>query len=918
VGINRNGAWDVTNFRIEYVKSRQEAQADQPKSESTKQEKPAIRDPKALVDEKARRNAVPAGQATGNRQKDPAAWRLVEDGDYLYSYAGNKITLRSKKDGSEVSGDYASARGVQSTAGGDTKRDLVYYRAPGKRYDGRLRRIVENGRTVAEYRYNRKTGVLEEIVDQNGESTFLEYPAQSSPRWEPKPIRIRRGTRKANRIIAEYGYDAAGRVIAVKEENGNVTRVTYTPRGEVASVRDVSGTTSYAYDAMGRVTIVTRNGVQEKVAYDRLGRIVQRTAADGSKTSFTYDARGNLLGQQRDGKSQISYTRDNLGRVVEASDPLGRSTKYEYDVRSNLLAEHAPNGSVTRYEYDAAGRRIAQIDGDGNRIQFEYDAAGHLIKQTNALGKTLTWTYGPGGRLLSRTNGVQTFTYSYDAKNRLSRINFDASAAASTPATGGNPSSPAVSFFGSPEGASNAAPPQARAAGAQASGTASQPAAAQTLDYIYDTEGRMLTATTPDTSFEYVRDNQGCVEALRMVERDREQLLRYRYDAAGRRTGLILAEFKPGIVSNGAITGSKPEYEVLQQTEYTYDSAGRLSAILDNGTEVVSYSYDGAGRLVGKAFGNGMKAAISYDAMGRLAKIEFSGGPLSTLKTLAYTWDAASQVTNRSWDGQTQRYEYDPSGQLLKVIDATSGKVLEAYTYDKAGNMLEKIIGGEKTTMTYNTANELDTRTIDGADKDASPGHPLTYRYDRAGRLLGYDGGPQNHYGWLDKLTDIAMPDGSKVAYTYWPDGQLASKKILSHAKDAEDAKEGVMKVSNADPSRPLRPSREDSSTEHFLWDGLALLRRNDTVYLIEPHPSGGVPIASHPVGVSGPVTYYLNDMLGTTLATVQDGAVEYARLTTFGQPLPQSGGTSPSLPEVTAPSAPQAPAAPPSMPAAK
>jgi hypothetical protein len=52
----------------------------------------------------------------------------------------------------------------------------------------------------------------------------------------------------------------------------------------------------------------------------------------------------------------------------------------------------------------------------------------------------------------------------------------------------------------------------------------------------------------------------------------------------------------------------------------------------------------------------------------------------------------------------------------------------------------------------------------------------------------------------------------------------------------------------------------------------------NDTIYIIEPHPSGGVPIASHPVGKPDELTYYLNDMLGTTLATVEKGTRRCAR----------------------------------------
>jgi len=179
--------------------------------------------------------------------------------------------------------------------------------------------------------------------------------------------------------------------------------------------------------------------------------------------------------------------------------------------------------------------------------------------------------------------------------------------------------------------------------------------------------------------------------------------------------------------------------------------------------------------------------------------------------------------------------------------------IRKVYAYAATGDVLTKDDPRKKTTMTYNAANEITT-----------------------------------------------PDDGRTINYRYWPDGQLAVKSE-AHAKGAEDARNSdseITKISN--PSRPLRPSRENPSDETFLWDGLALLRRNDTVYIIEPHPSGGVPIASHPIGTANAaseVTYYLNDLLGTTLATIQDQATEYVQLTTFGQPLkvPASSADSPS-----------------------
>ncbi|HEY8902931.1 MAG TPA: hypothetical protein VIM48_04435, partial [Chthoniobacterales bacterium] len=774
VGIHRKSGFDVSNFRVEYAR-------------------PAHPD-----------------EDTAERKKDPLNYRLAEDRDSLYSYPNaGTIVLKSKTDGRISTGSYLAARGVFATDNGHTAQTLIYYRAPGQPFDGKLRRVKEGDRVVANYRYDRKTGLLSEIVDESGVSTFFDYPPKQAGGWAPKPIRVRRGTRISNKVVAQYAYDAAGRMIAAQDESGKITRISYTPRGEVASIADSTGmSVRYGYDLMGRMISVDHNGIVEKAAYDAQGRLSQRIAADGTISKLSYDAQGRLAGVQNNGVNQATYHRDEQGRVLEATDPLGRATKFDYDENGNLLAEHEPNGSITRYEYDALGRRTAQIDGNGNPIRFEYDSAGHLTKQTNALGDILSWSYDSSGRLLLRTNGVQTFSYAYNPENRPAHIDFNAQAAAVSAAA----QAPAVNFFGT---RADATPTPAAATQASSPASSTSP---QTMDYAYDQQGRVLGVSTPDTLFEYVRDLQGRTLAVRCAEKNgKEQLLRYRYDMAGHRTGLILAEFRAGAISNGGTVGRNPEYTVLQQTEYTYDGAGRLASIIDNGSPLVRYSYDGAGRLAQKTYDNGINIAFRYDAMSRLSRVEFSGGPISEPKILSYTWDAANQVTQRSWNGETQKYDYDPSGQLLKVTDAATGEVLESYTYDKAGNMLEKVVNGVKTTMTYDAGNELATRTVEGGAKS-------TYRYDSAGRMLGYDGGPQNHYGWLDKLTSIDFPDGHKVTYTYWPDGQLASESVKTHPADAgqADAKGGdIQKISNHSSAK-----FEDQTQEHFLWDGLALLRR--------------------------------------------------------------------------------------------
>lgn len=351
-------------------------------------------------------------------------------------------------------------------------------------------------------------------------------------------------------------------------------------------------------------------------------------------------------------------------------------------------------------------------------------------------------------------------------------------------------------------------------------------------------------------------------------------------------------------------------YQAIQQTEQLFDPAGRLSAILTNGMPAISYQYDFAGRPIRKTYGTpvhgrpALTVDIGYDSAGHLGRMSFQGGRLTSPLELIYEWDDADQLTRRTWNGRTLRYTYDPSGQLLKVIDDSDQSVLEAYTYDPAGNMLTKLLHGQLTAMTYNAANQLvksyDLGAATAGTAASLPTSPaalesaakssLAYNYDNAGRLTGSDSQPSHIYGWLDKLTRTSLPGGGEITHTYWRDGQLAA---ISSSP-----------IQKSPINNPQSSISSSSLSDSFLWDGLALIKRNDTIYLIESHPSGGIPIASHPVGKPEEITYHLNDLLGTTLDAAGPAGVNFASLTSFGQPLKST--TAPA--DTGSPSTPSAP----------
>jgi RHS repeat-associated protein len=91
-------------------------------------------------------------------------------------------------------------------------------------------------------------------------------------------------------------------------------------------------------------------------------------------------------------------------------------------------------------------------------------------------------------------------------------------------------------------------------------------------------------------------------------------------------------------------------------------------------------------------------------------------------------------------------------------------------------------------------------------------------------------------------------------------------------------------------PDGQLARAKYVGNSEEFLWDGLALIRRNDEHFINEPHVGGGNPVAS------SKGTSYFNDMLGTTIGAKKDGKYSAAALTAFGERLDNVDSTSPAI----------------------
>ncbi len=208
-----------------------------------------------------------------------------------------------------------------------------------------------------------------------------------------------------------------------------------------------------------------------------------------------------------------------------------------------------------------------------------------------------------------------------------------------------------------------------------------------------------------------------------------------------------------------------------------------------------------------------------------------------------------SVFTSKDKERDARYYKYDKTGKLISVEYAAKPEKNEYYAYDRQGNIIEKRMGDKVYKYTYDTGNQL--------KEMSSPEGKREYFYDRAGRLvsekLNGEIDVEYKYGYLDKVIEVNRR-GKITKFAYDGFGMLAQKTF------------------------------HDGSTEVWVWDGLALIRRGSDIYVNEPHVSGGVPILSK---TDEGVRYHEHDFLGTTLwSTDTKGNLvkDYQDTTIFGE----------------------------------
>ncbi|MBT2765594.1 cellulose binding domain-containing protein [Paenibacillus sp. ISL-20] len=369
------------------------------------------------------------------------------------------------------------------------------------------------------------------------------------------------------------------------DANGAKTQYVYDERGNLLAQTDALGhTTTFTYNDQNRLTSVTDPlGRTTAFTYDEHGNLLTATDGEGNKTQFAYNEKGLPTQILMADGTQVKLEYDEHGNVIQAVDGRGAIHRQIYDELNRLLTEIDPQGNEYHYAYTSSGLIQQVTDALGQKQQMRYNAWGNITEIIDAAGGKTVYQYNEQGLLQEVVDPLGNATqYRYDEHDRLQKL---------IGPNGGETS------------------------------------------YTYDLWERVIAQT----------DAEGNVT-------------RYEYDAVGNR--IRETDARGNVATNN--------YDLLNRliktvqpdgaaTAWTYDAAGQLTEFVDTAGGVNRYTYNGNGQLLSEADAAGNITQYSYTPTGQRASY----------------MDATGQVT---------RYEYNANGNMSAVIDALGNKT--SYTYD--------------------------------------------------------------------------------------------------------------------------------------------------------------------------------------------------------------------------------------------
>jgi RHS repeat-associated protein len=495
------------------------------------------------------------------------------------------------------------------------------------------------------------------------------------------------------------------------------------------------------------------------LAYDEEGNLIEKVDAEGNKifksyypntgllqysgallgnneiySTFEYDEHFNLKFRYMPSGVYESYFRDNAGNIEDKVDANGVKTSYVYDDHNRVL-------SLSRGIFDSTQSILENQE----LTSYSYTDSGRVKKVTNSYGDSIDMFYDVMGRLERRVlSDGKTLEIGYD---KAGNVNFEKDFAGNERTLVYDDQDRIIEKYFNGQ---------------------------KTQSIDYDEFDNIKSIADDDSIINYTyekhRNEYYIASSTVQYEGMADVSISYDYNGFGKRSIL---------------------YTPFGNFQYSYDSVGKLTGLVNHKSEAFNFTYDSMNRLT-RVDRPGSFSEAYYDNDNFLQAAVHKR--LSDEKVVAqnnYGRDnAGNKFTIQSmWSAKTLKY--DSLYNLLEVKDGVSEDnenlgVIERFSYDKIGNRTEDIsknytYDSKKQSMTsdgifvyiYDSNGNLERK---GSISQGVSNYYSTYSYDHSNKLKTvkiYEGGALSRtisykYDGIGRRFEKLIEDSNGARKTNW------------------------------------------------------------------------------------------------------------------------------------------------------
>jgi len=677
--------------------------------------------------------------------------------------------------------------------------------------------------------------------------------------------------------VTQYNYFSAegtggktGYLQSVVYPNGETVSYTYTPLGDIASVSDSTGITTYDYSTQ-----------------EMFGRPYSVTDPVSSKTQFQYDTvQKRLSGFIDPMNSQTSWVFNGYSQITSLTLPrttVGAQPGMQPGAQFNYTTIGQPptstnllnNASVVASQtsaYDSQSQLANAIDSNNLKNAFTLDGESDLTSLFNGNNtQAHSFLFNPWGRQVQTTIGASTSPNALTLTAKLTITNnsqvltvsgsdnrFETDTFSTT-----DPNLPLDTTVSDPTSPTNWLS-ETQFLGYDGFGRLNDvrqyaPDANSWVEhqYTYDSEGNVSTdlfgAFALNNGLLNLSDGGTGLQYFYNVDGTRKQMVvqleplpgggpasvtyNYTYDAAKRLTSIYVY---PGASQSAVSSGTPVAY-----AQYTYDKNGRVLAVRSTNATTL-YNYNELGQVIesynlspDSGYDHFAPAAyqvqdpyvldpqthqplihtifqhfynITYNALGCRSGMFFD----------ALTSMGGSSTGPSTYSSGNASWSYDTGGRLTGESwgGSSSSTVTYIHAYDGAGNLttLRGSSSASNLTIDLNT-DRLTSTTIPGRGS-------LTY--DPSGELTAFSSSTGTTTITYDPLGEITKYSGQAINGTTGASSAYTSSTVYDYLGHRSALTETLALHLGGVPPKAalLPPSSVQGDTQFFVYDGGDLVYR--------------------------------------------------------------------------------------------